>query len=161
MRKLLEFIAAITLIVLGWLTWQALYGPNRLPDRIPTHFDAAGHPNGWGSPSTMLLMPAIALGVYMLLTVVARFPGGFNYPIRPTPEILPRLRSVTQDMLVLLKAELAFLFTALQWVFIRSARTGEGHLFTQVLPVVILMTLGTVAWYIFALFRCAAAPAES
>jgi len=145
---------------MGIMTWAALHGPDRLPDRIPTHFDMAGRANGWGSPSLMLLMPAIAVGTYLLLTVVSRFPSAFNHPIASTPELLPRLRSVTQTMLILLKAELTSLFAALQWIFIHSARTGEGHLFAQILPVVILVVLGTLTWYLIAMVRCAGDPAS-
>jgi uncharacterized membrane protein len=161
MRKLLEAVGLLALAVLAWMTYGALYGPDHLPDRIPTHFDAAGKATGWGSPSLMLLLPVIGVGVYLLLTVVSRFPTAFNYPVRSTPELLPRLQSVTQDMLVLLKAELACLFAALQWAIIRSARTGEGHLFAAILPIVIVVVLGTVGWYIFCIFRAAAARAES
>jgi hypothetical protein len=59
-------------------------------------------------------------------------------------------------MLALLKVELAGLFAVLQWIFIRSARSGEGHLFAQIMPVVVIIILGTVGWYVFAIFRAAA-----
>jgi hypothetical protein len=64
-------------------------------------------------------------------------------------------------MFVLLKVELACLFALLQWIFIRSARTGEGRLFAEILPGVIVVVLGTVAWYIVAIFRVAAARSDS
>ncbi len=161
MRKPPEAVALLAIAVLLWMTYAALYGPNRLPDRIPTHFDAAGNANGWGSPSLMILMPAIGIGVYLLLTVVSRFPTAFHYSVPTTPELLPRLQALTQNMLTLLKAELACLFAVLQWAIIRSARTGEGHLFAYILPVMLVVILGSVAWYIVGIFRCAALRGES
>lgn len=161
MRKLFEVVALLALIATAWLAWGAVYGPNRLPDRIPTHFDAAGNPNGWGSPSMMMLMPVIAFATWLTLTVVSRFPAAFHYPVSAVPELLPRLQSLTQQMLVVLKAELTCLFAALQWIFIRSARTGDGHLFGAILPIVLAGVLGTVAWYIFAIFRIATARTEA
>lgn len=161
MRKLCEVVAVLALIATAWLAYGAVYGPGRLPDRIPTHFDATGNPNGWGSPSMMMLMPVIALSLYLSLTIAARFPAAFHYPIRTTPQLLPRLQSITLDMLALLKAELTCLFAALQWIFIRAARTGEGHMFAAILPVVMVVILGTVAWYIFAVVRIAAARSEA
>ncbi len=160
MRKSLEAVALLAIAVLIWMTYGALYGPNRLPNRIPTHFDAKGTPNGWGSPAILLLMPAIAFGVYLLITVVSRFPSAFNYPVRTTPELLPRLQSITIEMLTLLKAELACLFAVVQWIIIRSASTGEGHLFAEILPFVMVVILGTVAWYIVAIFRAATRRSE-
>ena len=163
MRNLLGAVALAGLVTLAFLTYSALYGPNRLPDRVPTHFDSAGNPNGWGSPHAMIVMPVIAGAVYLLMTVVSRFPSAFNYPVRTTPEIVPRLQAVTLQMLAWLKAELMWLFAALQWAFIHSAHTGEGRLFPALLPVVLFVVLGTLGWHLVALFRtaCAGAPVST
>lgn len=157
MRKLLEAFALAGLAALVWLTYSALYGPGRLPDRVATHFDAAGNPNGWSSPQAMIVMPVIAGAIYLLMSVVGQFPATFHYPVRPTSQNLPRLQAVTLNMLAWLKAELAWLFALLQWAFVRSAQTGEGRLFPQILPVVLIVVLGTVGWHLVALFRAAGA----
>lgn len=157
MRKSLEVLGIFVLILLCWITWAALYGPNRLPDRVPTHFDAAGSPNAWGSPSGMILLPAIAVGLYLLMSLVARFPGAFNYPVRTTPQNIARLRDVTLDMIAWLKTELICLFTLLQWLFIQAARTNNGHLFPLIPPFFIAAILATVGWHFIAMFRVARA----
>jgi uncharacterized membrane protein len=155
MWKLLEVASLVGLAVLCWLTWIALYGPNRLPDHVPTHFDAAGNPNAWGSPSGMLLMPVIATALYLLMTVVARFPDAFHYPVRVSPGNIARLQTVTLSMVLWLKVELVCLFAVLQWTFIQSARTGDGHLFPMILPFFIVTVFGTIGWSIVALIRAA------
>lgn len=155
MRKLAEAMAVAAFAVLAWLTWAALYGPNRLPDSVPTHFDAAGNANGWGSPSGMILIPVFAAGLYLILTVVARFPAAFHYPVRTTPINLPRMQAITLGMVSWIKAELVCLFAVLQGVFIQSAHSGNGALFAKVLPVFLVVIFGTVALHIVALFRVA------
>jgi hypothetical protein len=80
MRKLLEAIGIVALLFLGWITWRALAGPDHLPDRIPTHFDIAGQPNGWGSPDSLWLLPAFGLLIYLTISVVERFPWGLQLP---------------------------------------------------------------------------------
>lgn len=155
MRKTLELAGLIALGLLAWITYASLYGPNRLPDRVPTHFDAAGNANAWGSPSGMVIMPVIAGGLYLFMTVVARFPSAFNYPVRVTPANLPRLQAIALNMIAWIKLELVCLFAVLQWVFVQSARSGEGHLFPRVLPVFLVVIFGTVALHIVALFRAA------
>jgi uncharacterized membrane protein len=154
-RKTVELIGLIALAVLYGLTWSALYGPNRLADRVPTHFDAAGNPNGWGSPSGLIMMPAIATALYLLMSVVARFPESFHYPVRVTPQTLARLQAVTLNMVLCLKVELACLFAVLQWAFIQSARSGNGHLFPMILPFFIVAVFGTIGWSVVALMRVA------
>ena len=155
MRRTLELAGLIALAILAWITYAALYGPNRLPARVPTHFDAAGNANAWGSPAGMVIMPVIAGGIYLLMTVVARFPSAFNYPVRVTLATLPRLQAIALNMIASIKVELVCLFAVLQWVFVQSARSGEGHLFPRVLPVFLVLIFGTVALHFVALFRAA------
>src|ERR1017187_4836177 len=80
MRKSLEAIGLIALAVLVWITYQALAGAERLPDRIPTHFDMAGNANGWGSPAMLLLLPVIAAGLYLAINRDIPFPYGISLP---------------------------------------------------------------------------------
>jgi len=85
MRKSLEAVALAALAFQAWITYRAFFGPDPLPAKIPTHFDAAGNPNAWGSPATLLFLPAIAVFIYLLFTVVTRFPSAFNYSVGNHP----------------------------------------------------------------------------
>jgi hypothetical protein len=135
MRKSLEAISLIALAVLIWITWQALNGSSPLPDRIPTHFDAAGNPNGWGSPSPLWLLPVVAVALYLLITILTQFPKAFNYPVRLTAENRARLAALTLQMIAWLKVELVCLFAGIQWSIIDSIRQGEGKLSPALVPV--------------------------
>lgn len=155
MRKTLEFVGLAALAVLCWMTYSALYGVDRLPDRVPTHFDPAGNANAWGSPVGIVVLPVIAGGLYLLMSVVSRFPDAFHFPVRSTPMNIARLQAVTLDMIAWLKVELVCLFMVLQWVFIQAARSGQGHLFPMILPVFIVVIFGTIGWHLVSLFRAA------
>lgn len=144
MRKTAEILGLIGLAALVLLTGSALWGPHRLPERVPTHFDAAGTPNAWGSPVGMVLLPVVAIGLYVLMTVAARFPAAFNYPVRVTARSRARLEKTTLNMLAWIKAELVWLFAALQWAFVRAAQTGDGSLFPKIVPVFLVVIFGTV-----------------
>lgn len=157
MRKSLDVLGIIVLLLLCWITWAALYGPHPLPDRVPTHFDGAGNPNAWGSPAGIILLPVLAAGLYLLMSLVARFPSVFHYPVRTTPQNVQRLQSVTLDMIAWLKVENTCLFAVLQWAFIQAARTNNGHLFPMILPFFIVAIFATVGWHFIAMFRAARA----
>lgn len=45
-------------ILLGLVVLQALVYYPRLPAQLASHFDAAGHPNGWSSKSTYFALQA-------------------------------------------------------------------------------------------------------
>jgi len=157
MRKSLEAISLIVLAVPIWITWQALNGSSPLPDRIPTHFDAAGNPNGWGSPSPLWLLPVVAVALYLLITILTQFPKAFNYPVRLTAENRARLAALTLQMIAWLKVELVCLFAGIQWPIIDSIRQGEGKLSPALVPVFLVAVFATLGWHIAAMFRAARA----
>lgn len=153
MRRTLEVIGWCALILMAWITLRALNGPGRLPDRIPTHFDIAGNPNGWGSSSMLLLLPAIGLGVFVAMTVVARFPAAFNFPMQVTAESRARAEELTIDLITWIKAELACHFAVLQWWIIQAARNGRGELPPLLMPGFLVIVFATIGWYLIAIFR--------
>lgn len=152
MRKWLEGIALLSLGLLISITIRALFGPDSLPDRIPIHFDVSGHANGWGSPAMLLLLPAITFISYLLFTVVTRFPGAFNYPVRMTTANRRVLRELALDMMAWLKAEIVVLLTWMQWVTIYVARHPEARM-PSMMPVALVVVFATIAWYMVVMFK--------
>ncbi len=155
MRKTLEAIGLGGLAVMFWVTYSAFNGPNPLPDRIPTHFDAAGNPNGWGSPQTLWLLPVLGASLYLVITVVSQFPASFRYSVQVTEANRARLQEVTLDMLAWFKAELVCLFAVLQWWMIQAARNGGGHMSPFLVPVFLVVVFATAGWHVVALFQAA------
>ena len=154
MRKQLEGIALIGLAVEGWLTYGAFAGPEKLGDRIPIHFDSAGNPNGWGQPHTLLILPLVTLGLYLVITIVAQFPGAFNYPVRVTVENGARLEELALGMITWLKTELVWLFAGMQWFSIAAARSGKGVL-PWFFPIGIAVVFLTIGRYVVGMIRTA------
>jgi hypothetical protein len=155
MRRTLEIIGIAALAFMCWVTYGAVYGADRLPDRIATHFKLNGQPDGWGSPTILLLIPAIALANYAGLTIVARFPSMFNYPVRMTDENRARLQAVALNMIVWIKVESVSLFAWIEWAIIGAAREGRFRLPAVLAAVCFAAIFATIAWYIVAMFRTA------
>lgn len=72
---------APALALLALMFAGAAYTWPRAPDRIPVHWDLHGAVDGWGGRAEgLLLLPAVALGVWGLLMVLPRLdPGRENY----------------------------------------------------------------------------------
>jgi uncharacterized membrane protein len=155
MRKALAAVSLIAFSVLFWVTGRALYGPDRLPDKIPTHFDLAGHPDAWGSPASLLLLPAIAVVLYAGISITQMFPTAFNYPVRVTPQNRPRLQALAIAMIGWLKTELVCLLTWIQWSTIAAARGSQSGLSPALMPVSVLAIFGTIGWHFVAMRRAA------
>jgi uncharacterized membrane protein len=153
MRKYLEAISLTALAILLWITWAALYGPRALTGPIPTHFDLAGHPNAYGPPQMLLVLPAVALVLYLLITVVSRNPAVFNYPVRVTPQNRQRLQELALNMIAFLKAETVILFALIQYQTIESARNLQSNLQQSLMLTGIAVIFSTIALHIIAMRR--------
>lgn len=146
MRKALWLLTLLALAFTWFITLSALTGPNRLPDKIPTHFNAAGEPNAWGTSTGLYLLPALATGICLLLAVVGLNPSSFRYPIRITPENRGRLYALGAQTMAFLTVETALLFAVLQYSFLQAFRTNRFSLNPAIVPIftgIILLTTVT------------------
>jgi uncharacterized membrane protein len=161
-RKTLEVVGLGMLAVLYWITYAALHGSERLPDRIPTHFDISGQPNAWGPPDFLWFLPAVAAGIYLLMTVLGniRF-RRYNLPVPVTEANLPFIQEQTILMVAWIKCEMLCLFTYLQWSIIQSARDGAFRLSPLLIPVFLVVIFSTVGWCLTTMIRGAKTRAES
>jgi hypothetical protein len=157
MRKWLE---GIVLLVLGLhlaITVRALFGSDHLPERIPIRFDATGHPTTWGSPAMLILLPAITLIIYLLFTVVTRFPGAFNYPFKVTSFNRRQMENLALDMMAWLKVEIVGVLTWMQWVTIEVARIPNRYI-PAMTPAALVAVFATVSVYIVMMYRAGREP---
>jgi uncharacterized membrane protein len=161
MRKLLEAISLGALAALFFVTGRAFYGSAPLPDRIPTHFDLAGQPNGWGSPSSLLLLPAVALALYLIITLASLFPSAFNFPVRVTTENRARLQALALQMVSWLKAETICMFVWIQSSILDGIRHGRFSMSAALVPASLVLVFGTIAGYVLAMVRAARPGADA
>ena len=155
MRRSLEFVALAALAAVWVMSAYALLGPSRLPDRIPTHFNFSGKPDGWGSPQLLWILPGFGSILYAGMTIVTRFPEAFNYPARVTPANRAVLQGLALRMIAWLKVEVMCLFAGIQYVTIESARRGGGALPPFSMGTAIVVVFGTIGWHVIAMRRSA------
>ncbi|HEY1577977.1 MAG TPA: DUF1648 domain-containing protein [Terracidiphilus sp.] len=162
MRKTMEVLGILILGYLFWITYGALNGADRLPDRIPTHFDISGQPNGWGSPQALWILPVVGLGLFLLMTALAaiRFTR-YNLPVRVTRANLPFIYEQTAAMVAWIKFEMLCLFVYIQSGIIKGVRAGEFHLPPMMIPAFLVAVFATVGWHLVVIIRGARARAES
>jgi len=153
MRKTLATIGLTVLALQAWGYYRDVFGPSHLPGRVPIHFDLAGHPNGWGSPSSFIFLPLLSLALFLFLTAIARIPSMFNYPVKVTEANRDRLQSLTIDLLTWIRTEIVCIFALAQWMASHLARQPETATYSLVIFAPLGMLLATVAWYIVAMLR--------
>jgi uncharacterized membrane protein len=141
----LELIGVAVLILLIALPF--IYLP-QLPERIPTHFNGAGIPDGFGSRNSIWILPATGIFMYLLLTVVSAFPQIYNFPVKITQEnALVQYRLATRFIRIL-KTVILVLFLFLCYQTINTALGKSLGLGKAFLPVFMILTFGSIIFYL-------------
>lgn len=72
-------LAALFLLLLMWTLAICFFID--APEKVPTGFDAAGNPRGWGSPAFYFLMPGIGVFYAAAIFATSYFPQFINLPV--------------------------------------------------------------------------------
>jgi len=137
--------------------------PN-LPQRIPTHFNAAGVANGWGSPDTLWILlgvQALTCAVFLIVPYVGeRYPGAIHVGTQRLSDFSPaqrrRVLPMLNDMAAYLCIGMNLFFVVMLRRIIQAAKQPIPHL-DAFWPMALLLagTIGIILYYMVK-FRCAA-----
>ena len=109
---ILEVVFVLTaIIVWGIIIWMI----HQAPDIVPTHFDASGKPNAYGSPIGIAIPCIIMTIAGVGLMVLAYFPRFINMPVKITNihQVELTIRSTRIAAITLLLLALATVYTML------------------------------------------------
>jgi uncharacterized membrane protein len=118
---ILEFASLLGIIFIIYLLWR-YWGA--LPARIPTHYNFSGQPDGWGGKGTLLILPGVTFFIFIMLTVLERFPRIYNYPVVITPTNAARQYVLARMLLSWLKFEIVWFFAYIEW---KTIQVGLGQ----------------------------------
>lgn len=136
--KILE-VLCLTILVAGWLF--VLWAYPRLPDQIPTHFDAAGQANDFGPKATLFYLPAISLVLYAGITILNRFPHHFNYLTEITEQNAMQLYTSATRFIRWLKTMVLLIFAAIIFFTCQASLSSSHQLGAWFLPLAIVCVL--------------------
>lgn len=142
--KLIPTTADKLVDILGWLILLALWGwtithYSSLPETIPTHFNAAGKADGFGSKVSIIALPVIASVLFIGLTVLNRYPHSFNYPTAITQDNAFRQYTLATRMLRYLKLVLVLVFGGIEFMTIQNATGKTAGLGVWFLPLTLVL----------------------
>ncbi len=86
---------------------------SQIPDQIPTHYNFAGEADDYGGKGSLIFMMVLAWFMFILITVLMRFPNTWNMPVKVTAENKARLYSITRAMLEVVKMLTSLLFAVM------------------------------------------------
>ncbi len=155
------------LVLLGW--YQAWWQHARLPERVATHFNAVGQPNGWMTRDQHLVWQWVAftfVGLLMqgLVWLQGRLPAEYvNLPHRDY-WLAPERRAATQDwlssLLLISGSLLVGFFLVLFHLVYRTNLTASPSLTNWVWPLGLLLTAAILGTVFFVVRRFSRRPAS-
>jgi uncharacterized membrane protein len=143
-------LTSTILVVVALLAFSASVYAD-LPARIPTHFDAAGIPDGFGARSNWWILPTISVASATLLIGVAlllpRRPDLLNLPSKREILALPRAAQIAvvrqaQPGLLMLGLMTAGVFLFLQYA---TWEATQGRSATGMGSLVLILPIGSIA----------------
>ena len=120
-----------------------------LPDQVPSHFGISGQPDSWSGKGTLIILPAVSVFLYALLTLVSRIPQYANYIVEITADNAERQYRLARNMISILKAEIIWVFTLINWAAIGVALERCRGLGVMFLPIFLTIIFGTIGIYIY------------
>ena len=151
--KLIPTSADKLVDLLGWLILLLLWGWtfthfSDLPDTIPTHFNATGEADGFGSKASIIGLPLIATLLFIGLTVLNRYPHSFNYPTAITQDNALRLYTLATRMLRYLKLVLVLVFGGIELLTIQHATGKAAGLGVWFLPLTLVLVFLPLIYFV-------------
>lgn len=144
-EKALE-VVSIILIAVNIYVLIKYY--NMLPYTIPKHFNGAGVPDAFGNKGGILFLPILVLVMYILFTVLSKFPQVYNYPVEINEENAEFQYKAARTMMIAIKAEIAGCFTYVEFRTVMVALGKAKGLGIGFLPVFLVLLFGTIIFYI-------------
>jgi uncharacterized membrane protein len=104
-----------------------------LPERIPTHYNFAGVPDAHGAKTTLLFLPLIGAGLFVMLTVVGLNPQSMNLPVKVTEENRASVYAQAVRFIHFLRLLIGVLFGYLIWGTIQVGLGKQTELDSRIL----------------------------
>lgn len=148
--KLLDRVFEIigyTFTILMWVLAFCVIFSN--VKKIPSHFSFSGRPDSYGSKYTILILPVIHTLVFVLLTIINRYPHIFNYPQKITNENGMQQYTLATRAIRFLKTSLSLMFLLLTYLAYSSAAFDIKISAIWIFPFIIIMIEIPMLFYIW------------
>ncbi len=147
------FLEALALLGLLVLFGYVIYHFPKLPDIIPSHFNASGQPDDYSAKSTLWLLPGIAVFIYILLSLIVLIPHQFNYSVKITAENALRQYKIAIRLISYLKAAIIWMFFYISYATISVVAKEDSGLGLWFLPTFLGGILIPLIIYFIAAYR--------
>jgi uncharacterized membrane protein len=154
----------ISLILVAYSYFVIQSNLSKLPARMPTHFNAAGVADGWGSPGILWVLygaQALTCLIFLIVPYIGqRFPGTIHFGSRRINDFPPAQRAkvipMLNDMAACMSIVMNLFFVLMLHEVIQAATQPNPHIH-PLFPLALLIggMLGVMLYYLQRIGRMA------
>jgi uncharacterized membrane protein len=139
-RRSLDFASAAGITVLLAI---GVWAHATLPPQIPTHFDLAGRPSGWGPSWTILTLPATVVIVAGIIWIVAALGIKPNLPFQVPENRRDRVNALSRQMTSVILFLVVLFMIPLELEIVAGAHNAAFSLL--MIPTVVVLLISTLS----------------
>lgn len=128
-------LVSATLLILMIVYTALNYG--QLSETIPTHFNATGAADAFGSKNYIWLLPGIGITMFSLLFVLNKYPHMHNYMVNITEDNALKNYRFSTRIVRFTNLFMAILFVVIQYVMIEQGKGNDISLTGWFTPIII------------------------
>ena len=147
LTRLEKYLEAASILGLIYAISSAVYAITILPEIIPAQYGINGKPDGWGSRNGVFLFPGVSVIIYLMFTILSRFPHIYKYPVKITKENAGCQYLIGRHIIRWLKTEFIWVFAYVQTTFIKAAQSPNPRIGIAAPLIFILAAYATTIWY--------------
>ena len=128
----------LAIIVWGLIIWFI----KQAPDIVPTHFDASGNPNAWGSPTGIIFPCSIMTISGAAMLILCYFPKTFSLSGK---HATPLNYALTIRMLRIMSLLMLLMTLAIAWTVLRLTNHSPIPIIVIVGIIILVAIINTIA----------------
>lgn len=140
----------LTVLIASIVYLATQYGG--LPEKVPAHFDGSGNVDRYGNKIELIILPIIALVIWIGMTVLEKYPHTFNY-LNLTKDNVEAQYKNGRLMINVLKNEVVLLFSYLTYQTIQISKGLAEGIDSFFMPVFLVVIFGSVFFFFVRMFR--------
>ncbi len=146
----LDTVSKIFLLTL----WVATLGSwFYLPHTIPVHFDTLGKPDNYGDRSVIFIMAALCSFVFVILSVIGKYPYVLNFPVKITEKNARYQYTLALRMLRWLRLSTCMIFLITLFETVRAGLGGAPIFGAGLWIAEVVLIILPVVWFLVKMLR--------
>ena len=130
-----------------------IYQYNSLPDMVATHFNAQGEPDSFSKKTAMWFLPAAAVVIYSILSLIIRIPEKLNYFVKITQANAHTQYMLSIRLIRVLKLTIILMLFYIGYESVMISKHYSNNLGTWFIPIYISVILIPVIIYLILSLR--------